>query len=455
MIKKERIHELTPGREGGGNVVYWMSREQRIRDNPGLLFARHLAARANSQLLVVFTLSDTFPGAAWRHYDFMLKGLQQVAEGLSEMNIPFYLLQGHPPEAIERFLGEGEVATVVVDFDPLKIKRQWVSSAISKTTARYVEVDGHNIVPARFVSDKAEYGAYTLRPKIHRLLGDFLEVFPEPEPQQTGVALPGIFSPGLLLKELRVDRSVKPVDWIKPGEMQAHKALLEFIEEGLSSYHENRNNPNLQGTSRLSPFLHFGQISSQRVAIEVIKGSQEGPGREAFLEELIIRKELSDNFCFYQPDYDNPGGFHPWAQKTHAEHEKDEREHIYSTSEFERGETHDSLWNAAQMEMVNTGRMHGYMRMYWAKKILEWTENRSRAMEVAVYLNDKYELDGRDPNGYAGIAWSIGGVHDRAWTERPVFGKIRYMNYNGCKRKFNVSEYIRTNNGTAQQDLFA
>ena len=168
--------------------------------------------------------------------------------------------------------------------------------------------------------------------------------------------------------------------------------------------------------------------------------------KDAFLEEMIIRRELSDNFCEYEPEYDQFEGFHAWSQKTLNEHRNDEREYIYPLGQFEAAETHDDLWNAAQNEMKITGKMHGYMRMYWAKKILEWTPSPEIAQQIAIDLNDKYELDGRDPNGYTGIAWSIGGIHDRAWFERPIFGKIRYMNYNGCKSKFDVMKYIEMHN---------
>ena len=210
----------------------------------------------------------------------------------------------------------------------------------------------------------------------------------------------------------------------------------------MDGYSTLRNDPNESGQSNLSPYLHFGQLSAQRVAIEVMKSPASDEDKSAFLEELIVRRELSDNFCFYNPHYDATEGFPNWAKETHRIHSDDKREHTYALKEFEQGKTHDPLWNAAQMELVITGKMHGYMRMYWAKKILEWTSNPEEAMRFSIYLNDKYSLDGRDPNGYAGIAWSIGGVHDRAWGERSVFGKIRYMNYNGCKRKFDVAKYI-------------
>ncbi len=194
--------------------------------------------------------------------------------------------------------------------------------------------------------------------------------------------------------------------------------------------------------SRLSPYLHFGQLSAQRVALEVQAFDADIPAQEAFLEQLVVRRELSDNFCFHEPAYDRCEGFPAWALKTLEAHRRDPRPYLYALDEFEEARTHDPLWNAAQSQMVASGRMHGYLRMYWAKKILEWTESPEKAMRVAVYLNDRYQLDGRDPNGYAGIAWCIGGVHDRAWGERPVFGKVRYMSAGGARRKFDVAAYL-------------
>jgi deoxyribodipyrimidine photo-lyase len=221
--------------------------------------------------------------------------------------------------------------------------------------------------------------------------------------------------------------------------------LKGFMREGLRSYDEARNDPTVDGQSNLSPYLHFGHISAQRVALAIRESDVGGKSRDAFLEELIVRRELSDNFCFYNRDYDRFEGFPSWAQTTLKQHLRDKRDYRYTLEQFESAGTHDELWNAAQMEMAKTGKMHGYMRMYWAKKILEWTESPEDALKIAMFLNDKYELDGRDPNGYVGCAWSIGGVHDRAWFERPVFGKIRYMSYNGCKSKFNVDAYVQKN----------
>ena len=241
---------------------------------------------------------------------------------------------------------------------------------------------------------------------------------------------------------LKIDLSVQPVNWIKPGEFFANKRLRS-LSELFKNYDLNRNDPTKNALSNLSPYFHYGHLSSQRAILEIKKFKLPQSDKDAFIEQVLIRKELADNFCEFEKNYDYFEGFHPWAQKTLDEHRNDERDYLYPKGQFEEAKTHDSLWNAAQIQMMTTGKMHGYMRMYWAKKIMEWSPSPEIAQQIAIDLNDKYQLDGRDPNGYTGIAWSIGGVHDRAWFERPVYGKIRYMNYNGCKSKFDVAKYVK------------
>lgn len=245
-----------------------------------------------------------------------------------------------------------------------------------------------------------------------------------------------------LEENLDIDRSGQERVTVLPGAKAARKTLQEFLESCLSRYPEASRDPNLNALSGLSPYLHFGHISAQRIALETRKARAGEDFQDAFLEELIVRRELADNYCFYNDHYDSFEGFPDWAKKTLTVHRKDKREYIYSREEFERALTHDDLWNAAQREMMGEGKMHSYLRMYWAKKILEWTESLEKAQEIGIYLNDRYELDGRDPNGYTGIAWSLGGVHDRAWKERPIFGKIRFMSYKGCASKFDIQAYI-------------
>jgi deoxyribodipyrimidine photo-lyase len=352
------------------------------------------------------------------------------------------VLLGEPVPELLCFIDEYNPSCLVTDFDPLRIKREWKQEIVKQISIPLFEVDAHNIVPCQFVSQKEEYGAYTLRPKINRILSQFLTDFPIPETQVNNPYAAHFTDWDRIFTDLNADASVSIVHNFRPGAGEAKKRLHEFLEQKLDFYIANRNDPNGNALSDLSPYLHFGQISAQRIAYNLLKAHAENENATAYLEELIVRRELADNFCFYNPHYDSVSGFKEWALSSLRKHQTDEREYIYSRETLEAATTHDALWNAAQTEMMKTGKMHGYMRMYWAKKILEWTPSPEIALQTAIYLNDKYLLDGRDPNGYAGCAWSIGGIHDRAWGERPVFGKIRYMNLNGCKRKFDVDSYI-------------
>jgi deoxyribodipyrimidine photo-lyase len=441
MEKRARVHK--EGKERRGPVAYWMSRDQRAHDNWALLYAQNLASERKVPLLVVFCLAPHFLGATLRQYAFMLAGLVEVAQELEAHRLPFHLLQGEPGQEIPKWVKAREVGLLVTDFDPLRIKREWKEFVAQGLDIPVWEVDAHNIVPCWLASPKEEWAAYTFRPKIHRALEEFLTPFPSllkhPYPageQGTGVEM------DKLLDSLPLDRSVPPVDWLSPGEQAARQHLQRFLAKKLAHYDRDRNDPTRDGQSDLSPYLHFGQIAPQRVALEVRDSRGPRDSKDAFLEELVVRRELSDNFCYYNQDYERFQGFPDWARKTLDDHRADEREYLYTLKEFEAARTHDPLWNAAQLEMVQRGKMHGYLRMYWAKKILEWTASPEEAQEVAIYLNDRHELDGRDPNGYVGIAWSLGGVHDRAWGERRIFGKVRYMSYKGAAGKFDVQAYI-------------
>ncbi|NLF40891.1 deoxyribodipyrimidine photo-lyase [bacterium] len=441
-MNQKRVRVLKDAPASSGPVVCWMSRDMRAQDNWALLYAQGKALELKQPLHVVFCLVPSFIGATIRHYGFMLKGLAEVERDLARKNIAFSLLAGDPARKLEMFVEQRKASLLVTDFDPLAIKTGWKNDVAAAVDVPFHEVDAHNIVPCWIASPKREFGAYTLRPKINRLLPEFLEEFPALRTHPFGEPSPALKTDWARVRTtLDVDASVGEVDWLTPGPRAARRALDAFIEHKLAAYNSQRNDPSKDGQSNLSPYLHFGQIAPQRVALDVRASSASPPARAAFLEELIVRRELADNFCFYTPDYDNSGCFPAWAARTLADHRRDTREYLYSLEQLDQAATHDHLWNAAQREMVNTGKMHGYMRMYWAKKILEWSPSPEEAMRVAIHLNDRYELDGRDPNGYAGIAWSIGGVHDRAWFPRPVFGKIRYMSFNGCKSKFSIKEY--------------
>jgi deoxyribodipyrimidine photo-lyase len=452
-MNKNRIKILQEGKSSDGPIIYWMQRDQRVNDNWALIYAYEKAKENNEKLIVVFNLVTNFLSATLRQYHFMIEGLKEVENNLAKLNISFILLIGKPEEQIPKYLKSVNASLFISDQNPLKIINGWKEKIRTKINIPFHEVDAHNIIPVWQASDKLEFAAYTIRPKIKKLLPEYLDDFQRIKKLNPSNLKENKIDWGKLYNSLKIDRSVKPVDTFIPGEKAANKLLRNFIENKLENYSKDRNDPNKHGISNISPYLHFGQISAQRIALALNDfGNDESVA--SYLEELIVRRELSDNFCYYNNNYDDFDGFHRWAKETLNEHRNDEREYIYKLEEFEKAKTHDDLWNAAQLEMVTTGKMHGYMRMYWAKKILEWTKTPEQALEFGIYLNDKYELDGRDPNGYVGVAWSIGGVHDRAWGERPVFGKVRYMNYKGCKRKFDVSNYIKKYVISDQQDLF-
>jgi deoxyribodipyrimidine photo-lyase len=449
-MKLERIQKRNAAEVQPGPMVYWMSRDQRARDNWALLFTQALATKYSSPVEVVFCLVPTFLGATLRHYDFMLKGLQEVALNLREYHIPFTLLFGEPHTVLPKFLKDKKAGALVTDFSPLRINREWKKALDTKIDQAFFEVDAHNIAPCWFASPKQEFAARTFRPKIMAVVKDFLEPFPALKKQSYSLGEPINWKAAY--KKITVDEAVPPVTWITPGEAAAKKALNHFISTKLSEYENDRNDPSTAGQSDLSPYFHFGHLAPARVALEIYKKSGAHRGATAFLEEMVVRRELSDNFCFYNQAYDSFTGFPAWAQKTLNEHRLDQRQ-IYTLSELEHSKTHDDLWNAAQTEMVVRGKMHGYLRMYWAKKILEWTTSPEQALEYAIYLNDRYELDGRDPNGYTGIAWSIGGVHDRPWFNRPIFGSVRYMSRESTGKKCNATKYIEKINTLQSQPI--
>lgn len=439
-ILESRGRALNHERISAKSVVYWMSRDMRVHDNWALLAAQELALTLKQPLEVVFSLLPIIPNATRQHYQFLLLGLAEIEKELKENSIPFSVLIGDPTTTLPDYCRKG-IGALIVDFSPLKPGRIWRERVAQKTPTAVWEVDAHNCIPAWITSDKQEYAARTIRPKIEALLPNYLTTFPS-----------------LKLHPLLPKEKIRTNDWTAiiqsvrspvthqhltslPGEKAAKETLRLFLEQKLRSYEETRNDPTLDGQSHLSPYLHYGQIAAQRIVLEVMKWKAPGRIKTPFLEELIVRKELAENFCFYSPSYDECKGFPGWAKKTLDVHRKDPRPYLYSLEQFAEGKTHDPLWNAAQKQMLITGAMHGYMRMYWAKKILEWTKSPEIAVHIAITLNDTYALDGRDPNGYTGIAWAIGGVHDRPWAERPIFGTIRYMSARGAQAKFPAADY--------------
>ncbi len=442
MVENERIKPLNQNIEKSGTyVLYWMQAAQRAEYNHALEFAIHKANEIHKPVVTVFGLTDDYPEANLRHYQFMLEGLQEISGTLEGRGIQFVVKQMSPDAAAAEL--SQNACLVVTDAGHLKIQKQWRKQAANNMQCPLYEVEANLVVPITAASDKDDFSAGTFRPKITKQLAKFLNRFYNKKPKidSFGLNFKGIDISDIdkVLSNLNIDNTVKPVEKFYGGTQHAKKLLKKFIRNKLDKYDELRNDPGLDYQSHLSPYLHFGQISPVYVAQQIKKTKSKAA--DAFLEELIVRRELSHNFVYYNDQYDSYEGLPDWAKRTLNFHKKDKREYHYTLEELEQAKTHDPYWNAAQTEMCITGKMHGYMRMYWGKKILEWSENPSTAFNYALYLNNKYELDGRDPNGYTGVAWCFG-KHDRAWSERMVFGKTRYMNAKGLERKFNIEAYV-------------
>ncbi len=444
-------------------MVYVMSRDQRVDDNFALLLAQREALERELPLVVLFVLRNRPGGRSREHFLFMLDGLEEVSSRLRELGIAWVLRSGSPSRITLETLRELDAASVYLDFSPLLGARTRAELLGREFEGSTHVVDAHNIIPVWVTSDKQELAAHTMRAKVHKLLEHYLAHPPRivHHPYTLDVAP----------KTLSFEQARELVQRIpacgiqieqSPGERAARLHLGKFIDEKLEYYALLRNDVGLDFQSGLSPWLHLGQISSLRVALEVMAAVGRPPllleraklaehsgqhsaydGMNALLEELIVRKELSDNFCLHNPHYKSLQGAPVWGRQTLEAHKMDSREFIYSLEEWEEARTHDDAWNAAQTQLRRIGKIHGYMRMYWAKKMLEWSHSPEEALEMCVYLNDKYSVDGGDPNGYVGILWSIGGLHDHPWRERPVFGKIRYMSADGIRRKYDLESYCK------------
>lgn len=438
---------------GGKCVVYWMQRAMRILDNPALDVAIEAGNILGLPVVVFFSLIPNYPNANERHYRFLAEGLADIAEDAAERGVGF-VLRRHPDNALAPFLAEVNAALLVGDENRCREPERWRRTLAARLTLPYWTVDADVVVPSR-VFDRDYFLMHHFRPHLKRELSRFPD---EPlgrrplhvwRPGRTIDAVtPDLHAPEAMQG---MDRSVRPTDAFKGGTHAALEHLRRFVAGPLASYETERNRPEVRGTSRLSPYLHFGHIGpftiAKAVRDAVHAGKATAAAQERFLEQAIGWRELSVLFVRHTPDYDNWQCADLWAQKTLTEHCADPRPALYSFEQLERAETGDDLWNAAQREMLETGWMHNYLRMYWAKKILEWTPNPAVAFEWAVTLNDRYELDGRDPNGYAGIAWAIVGKHDRPWFDRPVFGLIRPMSGASLAKKFDAQRYIRQNAG--------
>ena len=458
MIEPERIRSLNLGQSAkpAAYVLYWMQAAQRTEDNHALWYAVTEAYRRGLPLLVLFVLGD-FPDANARHFQWMLTGLKETAGRLRDAGIAFSIQKGDPAVVVAK--ASTKAALVVCDASP----HRWARSARVRLTAvvsvPVVEVDGESLVPVRIASTKQEWAARTIRPRISAALSVYLALprLPLNSPHKFAKELDepsndqlfhAYDKAGTVITPL--PRHSKPAGLADPtcspglppsGPGAAEAILEDFLDKGLDSYDKDRNDPNLTGTSGLSPYLHFGQLSVLEAARKArVHG---GPGLPAFLEQLAVRRELCRNYAYYRPDdYDAWSAIPAWAVRTLMEHRDDPRDYLYTLPEFEAAATHDPYWNAAQNQLLKSGTIHNYMRMYWGKMILAWSRSPQDAFAAAVGLNDRLALDGRDPNGWAGVAWCFG-LHDRPWPGRAVFGTVRSMSGAGLKRKFDADAYAR------------
>ncbi|MBP9478077.1 MAG: deoxyribodipyrimidine photo-lyase [Sebaldella sp.] len=446
---ENRIKSLNvkPINKKGSKIVYWMQRSIRGEYNHALEYAIQMSNDLKKDLLVVFGLDIAYSEANERSFYFLLESLRDVKRILEEKRIKFVVLDSSPITKKLINLSE-DTACIITDRGYLKGLINMRNELAEKIEIRLIQVESDVVVPIEIASNKEEYSARTIRGKIHKLWdyyinkkfmntnyeGTFLK------DEKSDFNLENIDK---IIDGLDIDKTVKKTSFSQGGETKANELLDLFISKKLDGYYEYKNFPELDYQSDLSPYLHFGNISPLLIIQKVLKSGKSTESIDGFIEELVIRRELAINFVYYNKGYDKFENMtYSWAYDTMKAHESDKREYVYSIAELEQAKTHDIYWNTAQNEMTITGKMHGYMRMYWAKKIIEWSLDYKEAYETIKYLNNKYFLDGRDENGYAGIAWCFG-KHDRAWFQREIFGKLRYMNSNGLKSKFNIEEYVR------------
>ena len=449
LARLENDSRVTVRRRGspdsdGAAVVYWMQRAQRASDNPALDMAVELGNELRKPVVVQLGLNPFVERANYRHYRFLAEGLADIAEGLRARRVGF-VLRAHPHHRLLPFLEEIRPAIVIGDENPLRQTERWREQIAENIAVPFWTVDADVVVPSLLL-DGEQYAARTIRPRLHKHFAEFLVASPEPvasvrwTPQTPHASeQPSV----AILDRLPLDRSVAAVGGLTGGSGEARKRLQRFVRERLGAYDSERNHPEVDGTSHLSPYLHFGHLGPRQAALAARSSDAPREAIDGFLEQLIVRRELAVNFVRFNDAYDRLDGCERWARLTLERHRFDSRPHVYTPQQFEAAETHDPLWNAAQRQMVATGWMHGYVRMYWAKKILEWSAGALEALATAITLNDRYELDGRDPNGYANIMWAICGKHDRPWPSKPVYGSIRSMSFASTSRKFDAEAYMK------------
>ncbi|WP_336486834.1 deoxyribodipyrimidine photo-lyase [Methylobacterium nigriterrae] len=443
------LHDAAP-RRGGAYVLYLLQQANRAHFNPALEYAIEEANRLALPVVACFGLLDGasgFPEANARHYAFLLQGLADARAGLDERGIGLVVRKASPAEiAIDL---ARDAALLVLDRGYLAIQKGWYAEIAGRVDTRIVQVEGDVVVPVEAASGRHEYGARTLRPKLHRVWDEYIQPL---RPRRVARRADGlgltsavdVSDPDAVLAGMSLDRSVPPVKRFRGGESAARARLAAYLAGPFADYGTNRGKPEAGAASHMSPYLHFGQISPVEIALAV-RAAKAGAAedRASYLEEVVVRRELAMNHVFYTERYDAYAQAVPdWARKTLAAHEGDPRPHLYSEAELAEGRTHDRHWNAAQAEMRETGYMHNHLRMYWGKKILEWSPSPEEGFARTLRLNNRYFLDGRDPNSFTNVAW-VYGLHDRPWARRKVFGTVRYQSENSL-RKIDAKAYLRS-----------
>jgi deoxyribodipyrimidine photo-lyase len=435
-----------------------MQRAERGVDNPALDVAVEVGNALGLPVVAFFSGVANFPHGVLRGYIFLNEGLRDVEADLKKRNVSF-VLRNAPHEDRLRFFHDVQAAIVIGDENPMRVPEGWRQEVQQKIKIPFWTVDADVIVPTKRY-EKSPYAAYTIRGRLWKMLPEYLEESTNPHARHAWDKPRGLLAhdphEDMTKGWKDLDRSVGKVDDLPGGAHAAQKRLQHFVTHLLPGYAHTRNHPDIDGTSMLSPYLHFGHISPLRIYLEIEKAAAADrklrESADSFLDELVTWRELCVAWVKWDANYDNPETAEPWARKTVEAHAHDKRDPVYTLKQMENAETYDELWNAAQRQMVRHGWMHNFMRMYWAKKVLEWSKSNAEAMKSLIHLNDKYFIDGRDPGGYAGIAWAIYGKFDRPWGERPIFGKIRYMSAASTGRKFNSKAYMAQNpplDGTA------
>ena len=462
MMKQisERVQLLNDkaANNDGKYVLYWMQMFKRAHDNHALKYAIECANERKLPLVVYEGLKFYYPWASDRFHTYILEGVAEKRAAFEKLGIKyvFYLQQDkHAPKQIVAKIAEHAALLVTDDF-PCFIIPKHNAAIVEKAEIPVYAVDSNGIIPmSKF--EKEEFAARTIRPKIHKILDQYFVPFEETKVKIKSLDLK-IDCPDTevseknlqkLVHECEINHAVKPSPIYHGGTINGRKRLKHFVEKILPNYDETRNKPEIDGSSRLSSYLHFGFLSALEVALAVKNSDAPKASKDAYLEEIIVRRELSYNFTRHNPKYDSIEALPDWVQKTMRKHADDERPEIFTLEQMENCETYDEIWNASQREMNATGEVHNYTRMLWGKLVIQWTRTYEEAFAVLEELNNKYCLDGRNPNSYAGILWCFG-KHDRPWMERPIFGQMRYMTSGSTGKKFNSKKYIEWTKSLAE-----